>query len=85
MKKTYRVAPEIKEQIISRIKNEGVSVAVAASEHGIAENTIYTWLGRQAKGQPSWLEVSKLKKENQALLVLAGELAVKLSNAQKKK
>lgn len=85
MKKTYRVAPEIKEQIINRIKNEGVSVSSAASEHGLAENTIYTWLGRQAKGQPSWLEVSRLKKDNQALLALVGELTVKLSNAQKKR
>lgn len=85
MKKTYRIAPEIKAQIMNRVKNEGVSVSVAASEHGVSENTIYSWLGRGAKGQPTWMEVSKLKKENQALLSLVGELTVKLSSAQKKR
>ncbi len=85
MKKAYRIAPEVKAQIINRVKNEGVSVALAASEHGISENTIYAWLGRQAKGQPTWLEVTKLKKENQALFAMVGELTIKLSNAQKKK
>ena len=37
MKKTYRIAPEVKAQIINRIKNDGVSVTMAASEHGVAE------------------------------------------------
>lgn len=85
MKKTYRIAPEVRTQIINRVKNEGVSVAAAAAEHGVAEGTIYAWLGQQAKGQPTWLEVAKLKKENLALFALVGELTVKLSNAQKKK
>ncbi|MFH1233612.1 MAG: transposase [Patescibacteria group bacterium] len=85
MKKPYRIAPEVKAQIINRIKNDGVSVTVAASEHGVAEGTIYAWLGRQAKGQPTWLEVAKLKKENQAPFAMVGELTIKLSNAQKKK
>jgi len=30
-----RIAPEIKEQIINRIKNDGVTVAQAAKDHGI--------------------------------------------------
>ena len=85
MTKQYRIAPEVKAQIINRIKNDGVAVTVAASEHGVAEGTIYAWLGRQAKGQPTWLEVTKLKKENRALLAMVGELTIILSNAQKKK
>ncbi len=35
-KKAYRIAPEIKEQIINRIKNDGISVAEAAKEHGVS-------------------------------------------------
>ncbi|HOA10781.1 MAG TPA: helix-turn-helix domain-containing protein [Candidatus Paceibacterota bacterium] len=85
MTKTYRIAPEVKAQVINRIKNEGISVGLAAQEHGLSERTIYSWLGRQAKGQPTWLEVTKLKKENQALLALVGELTIKLSNIQKKR
>lgn len=38
--KKYRIAPEVKEQIINRIKNDGVSVAQAAKEHGIHETTV---------------------------------------------
>ena len=38
--KKHRIAPEIKEQIINRIKNEGVSVSQAAGEHGVSEKTI---------------------------------------------
>jgi transposase-like protein len=41
LKKDYRVAPEVKEQIIKRIKEEGIPAAQAAKEHGIHEITIY--------------------------------------------
>jgi len=34
MKKHHRIAPEVKEQIINRIKHDGISVAQAAEEHG---------------------------------------------------
>ena len=83
--KKYRIAPDVKEQIINRIKNDGVSVATAAKEHGVSEPTIYTWLGSTAKGQPSMLEYLKLKRENDELLRLVGLITLKLSESQKKK
>jgi transposase-like protein len=85
MKKQYRVAPEVKAQIINRIKNEGVSVAEAAKDHGVSEASIYTWLGKKAEGGPSVLEIAKLKKENNELLRLVGEMTLKLSETQKKR
>ncbi|HEY4521211.1 MAG TPA: transposase [Candidatus Paceibacterota bacterium] len=39
--KKHRTAPEVREQIINRIKNDGVSVAEASKEHGVSEATIY--------------------------------------------
>ena len=39
--KRHRIAPDIKEQIINRIKNDGVSVVQAAKEHGNSDQTIY--------------------------------------------
>ena len=39
--KGHRIANELKEQILDRIKNEGVTVMQAAKDHGIAEKTIY--------------------------------------------
>lgn len=85
MKKQYRVAPEVKAQIINRIKNEGVSVAEAAKDHGVSEASIYTWLGKKAEGGPSVLEIARLKKENNDLLRLVGEMTLKLSETQKKR
>lgn len=84
MKKHYRIAPEVKEQILKRIKEEGVSVAHAAKDHGVSEATIYTWLGAGASGAPSWAEIAKLRRENKALLELVGEITLKLSESQKK-
>jgi transposase-like protein len=83
--KRFRIAPDVKEQIINRIKNEGVSVAAAAKEHGVSEPTIYAWIGAKAEGGPSVLEFAKLKRENEELLKLIGLMTYKLSESQKKK
>jgi transposase-like protein len=83
--KRHRIAPEVKEQIINRIKNEGVTVSQAAKDHGIHETTIYGWIGSKAQGVPSVLEMARLKKENAELYRLVGEITLKLSETQKKK
>jgi transposase-like protein len=83
--KKYRIAPEVKEQIINRVKNEGVSIGDAAKEHGITDSTIYKWLGKRADGTPSVLEYTKVKRENDELLRLVGLITLKLSEAQKKR
>lgn len=84
MKKTHRIAPDIKEQVLKRIKDEGVSVSQVAKDHGMSEATIYGWLGAGAKSAPSWIEFAKLKRENKSLLELVGEITLKLSESQKK-
>ncbi|MHB1769503.1 MAG: transposase [Minisyncoccota bacterium] len=83
--KKYRIALDVKEQIINRIKNEGVTVAQAAKEHGVSEASIYTWLGAKVQGVPSVLEMARLKRENDELLRLVGKITLTLSEAQKKK
>jgi transposase-like protein len=83
--KKHRTAPEVKDQIINRIKNDGVSVMQAAKDHGISEATIYGWISKKVEGQPTISEIIRLKKENQQLLVLVGEITLKLSETQKKK
>jgi transposase-like protein len=84
-KKGHHVAPDIKEQILKRIKEEGIPVSQAAKEHGVSDASIYTWLTKGATNHnPSWTEITKLKKDNQMLLALVGELTVKLSLSQKK-
>jgi transposase-like protein len=83
--KRQKIAREVKEQIINRIKNEGVTVSQAATDHGIAENTIYTWIAKRVDGGPTISENLKLKRENEQLLKLVGEITLKLSETQKKK
>ncbi len=83
-KKGYRVAAEVKEQIVKRIKEEGIAVAQVAKDHGVHESTIYGWLGQGAEGSPSWAEYAKLRRENKALLELVGEITLKLSESKKK-
>lgn len=84
MSKLHKIAPEVKADILRRIKEEGVSVATAAKDHGVHETTIYNWLGAKVKGAPSWMDVAKLQKQNKELLGLVGELTLRLSAAQKK-
>jgi len=74
----------MKEQILNRIKNEGVSVVQAAQEHGIPETTIYTWVAKKVEGYPTLAENIRLKKEVEQLLKLVGEMTLKLSEAQKR-
>lgn len=79
-----RIAPELKQQIINRIKNDGVPVSQAATDHGLHESTIYGWIAHKVEGQPSFSELIRVKKENRQLLELVGEMTLKLSEVQKK-
>ena len=83
--KKHRTASEVKEQIINRIKNDGITVVQAAKDHGVSEATIYGWIAKKTEGQPSLSEILKLKNENAQLLQLVGEITLKLSETQKKK
>jgi transposase-like protein len=83
--KKNRVAPEIKEQILGRIKNDGVTIKQASIDHGVPESTIATWIARRVEGQPSLGDIIKLKKENDELKRLVGDITLKLSLPQKKK
>lgn len=84
MKKNYRIAPEVKQEILGGIKDKGVTVVQAAEQYGVSEKTIYGWLSKGAEGIPTWSQVNRLKRENQQLLSLVGELTIKLSATQKK-
>lgn len=84
MAKQHKIAPDVKADILRRIKEEGVSVAQAAKDHGIHETTIYNWLGSGIKNVPSWSDYARLKKERDELLRIVGELTIRLSASQKK-
>jgi transposase-like protein len=74
-KPRYPVAPEVKKQILERVK-EGVPVKQLAAEHGISTQSIYAWLGKGAMAPPAFLELGRLRQENGQLRELLGELTV---------
>lgn len=78
-----RIRSEVREQIVNRIQNDGVTVATAAAEHGIHLKTIYSWLSKKAETGPNILQINKLKRENEELKRLLGEAM--LMNERSKK
>lgn len=83
-KKGYRVAKEVKAEIVRKVKEEGISVSQAAKDAGVHETTVYGWLGAGATSAPSWGEFSRLQKQNKELFEVIGELTIQLSQAKKK-
>lgn len=70
------LAPEQKQEIISRIKDKGERVADLSKEYGVVPKTIYNLLSRSVQGSSQLLELAKLKREHEALLKIVGELIV---------
>ncbi|MCX6813586.1 MAG: helix-turn-helix domain-containing protein [Candidatus Azambacteria bacterium] len=68
------LSEEQKQEIIKRIKEKGERVPDLAKEYGIAPKIIYNLLRRTAQGPGALLELAKLKRENDALLRIIGQL-----------
>lgn len=78
-----RYPKETREEVLEKIRG-GKKVSSVAREHGINEQTIRNWLERDTGGKRSeLLEMSRLRRENEALLRLVGQLTFE-SEVQKK-
>ena len=81
---TFKFIPkEIKEQILKRIKEEGITVSQAAADAGISSKTIYNWMRSKTLSDGSILEISRLKRENRELAEIIGRLIHDLSRSKK--
>lgn len=81
---TFKFIPkEIKEQILKRIKEEGITVTQAAADAGISSKTIYNWMRNKNLSDGSVLEISRLKRENRELLEIIGRLTHDLTRSKK--
>ena len=78
-----RISEDAKQKIIERIRNEGLSVPQASEEFGVSRNTIYNWIGAKAEGEPSIMEISKLKRENMELKQIIGGLTLSMERGKK--
>jgi len=72
------IAKEIKEQILHRIKNDGISGAQAAKDAGVSSKTVYGWLAKESLGSVSVLELNRLKRENEGLCKIIGKLTLEM-------
>ena len=66
----------IKDQILAGIKNNGEPVSKLAMEYSVSPKTVYGWLRKQSANDVSFLEYSKLKRENKLLLEIVGQLTL---------
>jgi len=77
-----KISLEIRDKIVEKIKNEGLSVAQAAREFGINGNTVYGWLHKGKIGADT-LELGKLKRENTQLKMIIAELMLDSGRGKK--
>src|SRR5512144_1310783 len=77
------VPKEIKNEILAKVKS-GEKVADLARQYGISDKSIYTWLHQDTGDQVvSIIQYNRLKRENEELKKLIGELSLKLSLGKK--
>ena len=78
-----RYSKEIREEVLEKVR-QGKKVSTVSHEYGINDQTIRNWLERDTDGNRSEiLELSRLRRENEALLRLVGQLTYE-SETQKK-
>ena len=81
-----RIKQEIKDQILSRIKNDGTNANRAANDAGVSPKTVYGWLAKEARnGSPGILQINRLKRENEGLYQIIGKLTSEIEKQKKGK
>ena len=81
---TVKIIPrEIKQEILGKVKL-GEKVMDLAKQYAISDKTIYYWL-RQSTGEDvvSTVKYNKLKRENEELKRLLGEITLEMSLGKK--
>lgn len=77
------VPKEIKEEIIAKVK-QGEKVAALAKQYGVSDKSIYTWLRQQTGEQiVSIVQYNRLKRENEELKKLVGDITLKMKLGEK--
>jgi transposase len=68
--------PSVRAEIVSKVRNEGMSVTVASATYGISSKSIYTWLreGVVDGSRNLILENNKLRKELEIAYRILGRL-----------
>ena len=77
------IPKEIRDEILFKVK-QGEKVMDLAHQYGVSDKSIYTWLHKETGDQVvSIVQYNRLKRENEELKKLIGELSLKLSLGEK--
>ena len=79
------IEPEVKTEIIKKIRDEGMKVTDAALDYNVSTKTIYRWLrdGVVNSNTSLVLQVNRLKKENDQLYKLLGRATAEMHRSKK--
>lgn len=77
------IKKEIKEEILDRVRNQGLSVPDAAKHYGINNRTIYGWLAKAGLNNPNNQKLRELTNENERLYAIIGRLTTELNKVKK--
>lgn len=80
-----RHGKQVREEVLSKVRG-GRRVKEVAEEHGVRETTVRSWIERDTQSpRGETLELSRLKRENDALLRLVGQLSFEAERVKKKR
>jgi transposase-like protein len=69
------VDPEVRAKILTSIKDNGATIQEMAQTYSLHEDTIRRWVkGTAENGRTSTSEISRLRRDNQALKEILGNL-----------
>lgn len=74
-----------KSEIIKRVTDKGERVSELAREYGVVPKIIYNLLKNKANQHQAVIELAKLKRENEALISIIGQLVAESKLSKKKK
>lgn len=76
--------PKVKAEIVSKIRNEGLSVSEASATYSVSAKNIYRWLqeGVVDGNRNLVLELNRLRKENEQLYKLLGRATAEMQKSK---
>ena len=78
------IPKEIRDQVLARIKNDGINANRAANDAGISPKTVYGWLTKEAgKTNVNIIEFNRLKRQNEGLYQIIGKLTAEIDKQKR--